>query len=61
MLTRIFRRVRGKAEDRPPTESERASDHWEPVGDEKAGANAVEHLGGFDPNHLIDDPGRPGS
>ena len=52
MLTRIFRRVRGKLAGEP-------DDVHETVGDEKAGASAVEHLGGFDPNHLIDDPGDP--
>jgi len=52
MLTRIFERVRGKRAGEP-------EDQNETVGDEKAGANAVEHLGGFDPNHLIDDPAAP--
>jgi len=48
MLTRIFRRVRGKQVGEP-------EDDRETIGDEKAGANAVEHLGGFDPNHLLDE------
>ncbi len=52
MLTRIFKRVRDKKAGEP-------EDDHETLGDEKAGASAVEHLGGFDPNHLVDDPGAP--
>jgi hypothetical protein len=52
MLTRIFKRVRDKQAGEP-------EDEHETLGDEKAGANAVEHLGGFDPNHLIADPREP--
>ena len=50
MLMRIFKRVRDKKAGEP-------DDKRETLGDEKAGASAVEHLGGFDPNHLVDDPG----
>ena len=52
MLTRIFKRVRGKRAGEP-------EDSRESVGDEKAGASAVEHLVGFDPNHLVEDPAKP--
>jgi hypothetical protein len=50
MLTRLFRRLLGRGADGPPPAEQPAQ-----VGDDKAGANAVEHLGGFDPNELIEE------